>query len=108
MLVSQARPLLALECVQGAGQASRQAVLVHLANFAGLGSIADLILGPLFGRLSDQYGRKPFYMLFLTTPPLLKLLVILTPSSSPKLKLWTIYLEFLLSQCVGGRNTLTV
>ena len=58
-----------------------------LANMASLGAALEFLLNPIFGHLSDIYGRKPFLVIGSGLTVLCRLAVAFRPS------LATLYLD---------------
>mmetsp|Transcript_74976 Transcript_74976/g.237067 ORF Transcript_74976/g.237067 Transcript_74976/m.237067 type:complete len:476 (-) Transcript_74976:35-1462(-) len=94
----QARPLLA---VQSAGDPEAAArARTQLANAASLGSLGEFLMGPLFGRLSDQIGRKPF-LAFHVLAPTAAWLAVCASGSSPMARLRLLYLDMFATRGFG-------
>lgn len=52
-----------------------------LASFGGFAGVAEFLLNPILGRLSDRFGRRPILFLSPVTCAALRSLVLLFPSS---------------------------
>lgn len=70
----QARQLLITKTAEPYGEDAVVEATTGLATAYSLGSVIEFILSPLFGRLSDRFGRKPLVLFLMIGPACMRTL----------------------------------
>eukprot|EP00439_Symbiodinium_sp_Y106_P076094 s563_g15.t1 len=70
-----------------------------LATAYSLGSVAEFFLSPVFGKMSDRFGRKPILLFFMIGPAIMRTLCALVEQPVARIRL--LWLDFASARAVG-------
>ena len=83
----QARQLLITQTATPLGEAAVIQATSGLATAYSLGSVAEFFLSPVFGRMSDRFGRKPIMLFFMVGPAIMRTLCALVEHPVTRIRL---------------------
>mmetsp|Transcript_27442 Transcript_27442/g.68728 ORF Transcript_27442/g.68728 Transcript_27442/m.68728 type:complete len:389 (+) Transcript_27442:41-1207(+) len=102
----QARQLLITQSAEPFGEAAVISANTGLATAYSLGSLAELLLSPTFGSLSDRFGRKPVLLSLLVGPACMRFLCAMI--TEPRLRIRMLWLDFASARAIGIQPTMGV
>ena len=83
----QARQLLITQTAGPLGEDAVVQATSGLATAYSLGSVVEFFLSPLFGKLSDRFGRKPIMLFFMIGPAIMRTLCALVEQPMARIRL---------------------
>ena len=83
----QARQLLITQTASPLGEAAVVQATSGLATAYSLGSVAEFFLSPVFGKMSDRFGRKPILLFFMIGPAIMRTLCALVEQPVARIRL---------------------
>jgi len=95
----QARQLLITQTASPLGEAAVVQATSGLATAYSLGSVAEFFLSPVFGKMSDRFGRKPILLFFMIGPAIMRTLCALVEQPVARIRL--LWLDFASARAVG-------
>ncbi|CAE7263106.1 tetA [Symbiodinium microadriaticum] len=100
----QARQLLITQTASPLGEAAVVQATSGLATAYSLGSVAEFFLSPVFGKMSDRFGRKPILLFFMIGPAIMRTLCALVEQPVARIRL--LWLDFASARAVGDLSAL--
>ncbi|CAE7291228.1 tetA [Symbiodinium sp. CCMP2456] len=95
----QARQLLITQTASPLGEAAVVQATSGLATAYSLGSVAEFFLSPVFGKMSDRFGRKPILLFFMIGPAIMRTLCALVEQPVARIRL--LWLDFASARAIG-------
>ncbi|CAK9048756.1 unnamed protein product [Durusdinium trenchii] len=95
----QARQLLITKTAEPYGEDAVVEATTGLATAYSLGSVIEFILSPLFGRLSDRFGRKPLVLFLMIGPACMRTLCAVV--NRPRARIRLLWLDFASARAIG-------
>ncbi|CAJ1363533.1 unnamed protein product, partial [Effrenium voratum] len=95
----QARQLLITQTAQPLGEEAVVQATSGLATAYSLGSVVEFFLSPVFGSLSERYGRKPMVLFLMIGPAIMR--VLCATVTQPVARIRLLWLDFASARAVG-------
>mmetsp|Transcript_100070 Transcript_100070/g.173730 ORF Transcript_100070/g.173730 Transcript_100070/m.173730 type:complete len:424 (+) Transcript_100070:65-1336(+) len=102
----QARQMLIAQTAQPMGAEAVTAATKGLATAFSIGSLVEFLISPIFGKMSEKYGRKPIFLSFLLGPAATRALCVLI--KPPNLRIPMLWADFAGARFMGLQPTVSV
>jgi MFS family permease len=102
----QARQMLIAQTAQPLGPETVAMATQGLATAFSVGSLVELFVSPIYGQISEKFGRKPLFCSFLVIPATTRVLCVAI--SEPKLAIPMLWADFAGARFIGLQQTLAV
>ena len=98
-MVQSTRSIFALECAEELGGTAKDEARGRLAVAASIGSLGEIIVGPVLGKLSDYVGRRPLFLFYALVPTLTRAVSLLPWGPAGRLR--CLYVDYALLRATG-------
>jgi MFS family permease len=102
----QARQMLIAQTAQPLGPEMVQKATAGLATAFSVGSLIELFISPVYGQISENFGRKPLFCSFLVIPATTRVLCVAI--SEPSMAIPMLWADFAGARFIGLQPTLAV
>lgn len=102
----QARQMLIAQTAQPLGAEAVTNATKGLATAFSIGSLVEFLISPMFGKISEMYGRKPLFLAFLIGPATTRALCVLI--KPPDVRIPMLWADFAGARFMGLQPTVSV